>query len=286
MIKEVSITDLFKMRWEDLTLKEMIKIIELSDILYSLEKSSIEYGLTVINILRVLRKNKSLVSKAMVNESVALDCFNDITFFQRNPDGSFKTPWLFFPVGNFWSNGVEFQRPDLHGSLPMYNRSFDQLVWADTAFSSFCVLNYQLLKEDLSESQKRQVQQDMNDAINNLVAVLYHPQKGFEVEKMEVHARLVNMKSIAERSLILHTYANVRTFITERCQYLFPGVGDSHTQAPVNTGPMWLNLRYDLAETNVFRGFDTARQASIYDALDYLDKKEYEAIQRKENDKG
>ncbi len=285
MKREYPIQQLFKMGWEQLTPKEMITIIELSDRILDVEKDSVDYGFILIAMLRIIRKNKSAVSK--INEAQAVDCFNNVTFFQRNEDRSFKTPWLFFPIGNFTAGGETFERPQLLGTLPMYNRTFDHLVYCDQAFSAFCLFNYQLNKEHIP-ARRDQLQSDMNDALDSLIAVLYHSQFNFDVKRIEVTSRLIRQKlTIAERSLILHTYANVRQFITEKYPYLFPAPLPSNEQsesAPQLTGAMWLNLRFDLAETEVFKGFDTARNALIYDALNYLEKKAKEAYEAKPKD--
>lgn len=279
MKKAYTVSDLFYDCWEQLTQKQLVTVIWLSDVLSSQKEGSVEYGLTVIGILRALRKNFRLVDK--INEKQAVDCFNDIKFFHRNADGSFKTPWYFFPVIGFNVNGKRFRRPELNGSLPMYNRSFQQLVYADSAFSGFCVLNYQHSKEPSAELEK-----EMDEALCSLIAVLYTEPEDFTMANLEMKAELIRQKlTVEQRSLILHTYANVRSFITDRCPNLMPKPAENAEKeaTPVFTGPMWLKLRYSLAETEVFKGFTTANNAMIYDALDYLEEKALEAANRKTN---
>lgn len=279
-MNQYTIDQLFKMNWNELTPKEIMEVVTISEQLSRHEAGTIEHGYYVIQMLKLLRKNKSAVAK--INEEQAVDCFNDITFFNRNEKGEFITPWLFFPVGNFISNNEQFYRPELVGGLPMFNIIFDQLVYADAAFSAFCVLNYQHEREELLRF-KRQLQLDMDEAVNSLIAALYSHPQNFDVKKLEVLARLVPLKLTQdERSLILHTYANARAFITNRCPNLFPKQGEQEASEPVTTGEMWMHLRYELAETKAFSGFETARKTLIYDALDFMEKKALEQNQQKE----
>jgi hypothetical protein len=272
-MKTYSIRTLFKTSWEELSCQEFISVIALSDAMHGIvDKSSEKYGLYVIAMLKAIRKNKSLVSKLNIEQAV--DCFNDITFFKRNEKGEFLTPWYFFPVETFWAGRSKFVKPEMNGELPIYYRSLDQLIYADGAFSSFCVMSYQADPKFAS---------DMDDALNSMIAVLYQSPEDFNITKAEAMAAQIKKKlSPNKKALLLHTYANVRKFITDRYPNLFPRREDDGKEViPQQTGPMWLNLRFDLAETEVFKGFDTARNSLFYDALDYLEKKLKEAPKQK-----
>lgn len=290
-MKVCVITDLFKTTWDELRDGEMIKIIEFSDMLTHADPGTLEHGALVIEVLKTLRKNKGLVAK--LNLAQAVDCFDDITFFHRDQAGSFRMPWYFFPVGDFfiptfWTSssglGVDFHRPDLIGGLPMYNRSFDQLVYADAAFSNFCLASFHY-----KQSPSKALEAEMESNINELIAILYQKAEEFDACTIEKRASLIPEKlDPPRRALILHTYANVRSFLMNRCPNLFPKetAGGDDTEKiqeiePIQTGPMWMNLRYDLAETAAFKGLSTARNALIYDALDYLEKKAVEVNDQK-----
>jgi len=262
-MKTYQVHDLFYTAWDQLTQKQMLTMLELSETLRQHQPDSTEYGLVLINILRTLRKNNKLVAKLEVEQAV--DIFNDINFFKRNPDGSFQTPWYFFPVEGFTIHDFYFARPELNGTLPMFNRSFQQLVYADSAFSAFCVLN------------KKGEHKDAEEAVANLVAVLYTPRELFDVGDMNVRAKNVTLKlNQQKQALVLHTYANFRSFITDRYPHMFPKpiptIDQPVNAEPVFTGTMWMNLRYDLAETIQFSGFKTASEAGICDALDFLER--------------
>lgn len=285
MTQEYSIKDLFKMSWHECTPKDMVVLVEISGQLLLHAPESKEYGLLAISALQVLRKNKALLSKILDVDSdqavaIAVDIFNDINFFKRSADGNFLTPWLFFPIGNFKVNNFHFERPEMSGDLPMYDRIFDQLVYADTAYSAFSVLiaEHRGLTKFEMVTEAKEMEKEIDDLINSLIAVLYTPVDKFDPQRIEVNARLIPLElDASQRMLILHTYANVRSYIVSRCPHLFPKSQEKQETAkdvePVLTGPMWLDLRYDLAETEVFKGLTVARNSNIYDAIDYLDKK-------------
>jgi hypothetical protein len=161
----------------------------------------------------------------------------------------------------------------MNGNLPMYDRSFDQLVFADTAFSRFCILNAKFLAGERTP----QIEKDMDDLVNALIGILFTKPEDFDAADLEVYTKIIPLHfNSTKRSLVLHTYANVRGFIIRMYPNLFPTSAAPEEGAEPgtkDTGPMWMNLRYDLAETDAFKGFDTARKALIYDALGYLDKK-------------
>lgn len=282
-MKTYHLNELFKTSWDELSLQEICKMLELGEMLMKIEHGSREHGLVSIEILRTLRKKRSTVAELELEQAV--DCFNAITFFQRTPKGSFQTPWYFFPVDAFRASGRTFCPPELIGGLPMYNRTFDQLVYADAAYSKFCVLHYQY-----SLTPDKSLALEMEETVNQLIAVLYKQPDQFDPVEIERNARVIAPKlNLQKRALILHTYANVRSFILDRCPTLFPKPSEDDeevSQVPVYTGPMWMTLRYDLAKTEVFKGLETARTAMLYEALDFLEKEALEISNRPTHAKG
>jgi hypothetical protein len=279
-MKTYKLNTLFKMDWSELDQQEHFAMLQLGEQLQRVEFGSKEHGLITIEVLRTLRKRQGLVAGLDLQQAV--DCFNAITFFHRTDKGSFRTPWYFFPVFKFRIGRKTFHRPEMIGGLPMYERSFDQLVYADSAYSNFCLLNHQY-----SITPDKKIQDEMETCINDMIAVLYTRPENFDPASVhEYSGSISKVLSAQQRAMILHTYANVRMFLVARCSNLFPQPPEEVEEvpaAPLQTGPMWMNLRYDLAETEVFKGFETARAALIYDALDYLDKKALEASKNKAN---
>jgi hypothetical protein len=278
-MKKYTIAQLFKTSWNELSQKQFLHMIELGEMHMRVACGSKEFGVIIIDVLSTLRKNVAAVSKLNIEQVV--DCFNAITFFQRTKKGGFRMPWYFFPVGTFTMSRVNFAPPKLSDGLPMYNLIFDQLVYADSIFSRFCVLSHQY-----TQLQSKELESQIEDALNALVAVLYTDPDYFSPEHIERNASLIPHKlSAQQRALILHTYANIRDFLMSRCPTLFPRPEDDEQETeepvpPVPTGTLWMNLRYHLAETDVFKGLETARNAKIYDALDYLEQKAIEAKER------
>jgi len=272
-----SIAELFKTSWEELSPTEMYLLISASDQMNQSPSGGERYGAALIQVLRILRKNRRAVAKLSLEQAV--DVFNDLAFFKRDSAGNFVAPWLYFPIKDFKVKGHVFRRPEMNGNLPMYDRMFDQLVYADSAFSQFCVLNYQY-----QQAPSQSLLREMGLSVDALIATLYQAPHQFDVIRLEETATLVGADMpIGHKAIILHSYANVRAFLMNRCYNLFPQPATQQREEttpnpPQQTGELWMNLRYDLAETDVFRGFETARRALIYDALDYLDKRAKENL--------
>lgn len=274
--KTYQLANLFHTSWEKLTPSQHWMAIEYTDQMLHTEKGSKRYGMLLIQLLRTLRKNKKLVSNIEVDQAV--DCFNALDFLKRNDRGSFLIPWYHFPkVTNKLSTPSR-------STPPLYYHTFEQLCYADSHFSAFCLLNYQYNRA--SAKRKEELLADMNDALNYLIAVIYIKPEDFTTQEMDKVAAYVKQRCPEiMRTLVLHTYANVRQYITDRCPTLFPKplvVDENQTEEqPQHTGPMWQNLRYDLAKTEVFKGFNVASHARIYDALDFLEKEAIEVNQKR-----
>ena len=260
MPKTYKIADLFFTSWAEIPTGYHAQLIELRHKLNNAIREEMwgTYGYMAIQMLRILRKNKSLVAK--INEEQAVDCLNDLKFIQE--------PWYHFPPGD-----KGFQEPDEY----MHNRTFNQFVFADAEFTKFCVLDYR------SRQSGKQDDIQINLAINKLIGILYTKPEYFDEKKIHDKACTIDQKmNAAEKAVVLHTFANVREYIVkQRCPNLFPSTQASSGEvAPVYTGKMWLNLRYDLSETPSFQGLETAKKAWVYDALDLLEKKALEATKK------
>jgi hypothetical protein len=273
MIKQYTISDLFINSWTTpdkkptLSPKDMAALVTLR---YQLDQAIADESLHMrgfysIKILALLRKNKSAVAKINIDQSV--DCINDITFFRE--------PWYFFPN----VTGDAFAAPDEY----MHDRFFEQLVYADSAFSRYCVLEDQLRNAHPSMDGHRL----STIELDNLIAVLYTRPEMFNSRKISDRADLVASLDPDFKFLVFHTYANIREYIVKRCAHLFPAPSSTPAEERkiVWTGPMWRNLMFDFSETEAFSGFDRARTAYVYDALDYLDKKQKELNEAKAKQK-
>lgn len=270
MMKTYNISALFITSWQDqhkkptLTTEQMSAVISVR---HNLDQAKEENNLTNIGfysimMLRLLRVNKSAVAR--INEEQVVDCINDITFFRE--------PWYFFPPV---APGV-FQAPDEY----MHDRNFEQLVYADSAFTK-----YLKLEQDLKRAHPSQEGSFISsETMNEFIAILYTRPEDFRATEISDRARLMAGLKDHEKAVIFHTYANVREYIVQRCPSLFPK-SDNQSQAPVQvmyTGKLWRNLLFDFSETEAFKGFDRARTAYIYDALDYMEKKMRESMEQKD----
>lgn len=268
MVKTYSISDLFITAWQDdhknptLRPQEMARVIELR---YNLDKAiadhdDVRFGFYAIALLRILRKNKSAVAK--ITEEQVVDCIHDLTFIRE--------PWYFFPA----SGNTMFVAPDEY----MHDRTIEQFAYADSAFTKYLKM----------EEQFRMAHPPVDGnymsiaTLNEFIAILYTPADQFQPKDIGARGKLVAGLSESVKALVFHTYANIREYAMKRCPTLFPKSESKGPAEVVYTGKMWRDLLFDFSETEAFKGYDQARNASMYDALDYLEKKTHEAQQQKD----
>jgi hypothetical protein len=263
------ISDLFITSWSDklgqptLTTEQMAALV---DYRYRLDDAITRQdaqaeGHWSIMILRLLRVNKSVVSRITVEQVV--DCINDITFI--------RDPWYFFPPvdNSMWSAPDEY----------MHDRTIEQLCYADSAFTKF-----QVLEHELRNAHPPQDGGPLSEfEIEELISVLYTKAEDFDSRYIADRAKLVRTLPFTVKAVVLHTYANIRDYIVDRYPNLFPKseADASSSRAPIYSGPKWRDLLFDFAETEAFKGFDRARSTMIYTALDYLEKKTIDAAEFK-----
>jgi hypothetical protein len=258
MSKPYSIAELFYTKWQHLTYSQMMTVIDLRYRLDQAKKEELwkSYGYFSIMILRELRKNKRLVAK--INERQAVDCLNDLAFIRE--------PWYFFP-----NVGGGLLAPDEY----MHNLIFNQLVYADAAFTRYCVKQYR--------AKQTNTEADTEAEINELIGILYTPANLFDDKLIDYRASMACELKPYIKALILHTYANVREYISKRCPALFNiKKNEEPTETPpMYTGKMWQTILFNLSETPTFPGLEKAEKASLYKALDYLEQKAIENEQPK-----
>lgn len=202
------------------------------------------------------------------------DIADDLKFLQE--------PWYDFHVTYIKTKLCTIRRP----AIKLSSFTFWQLIQADSEYSKFLVLNFRKAKEQ-------------EYTLNRLIAVLYQPEPGMFIDNL-VDANAMNLPkglTLDLKYLILHTYSNCRMYIMrERCPTLFPEpegtslpdrqTGETLAPAapapePQHTGPMWQDMLFDLSETPAFAGLENAKNARMYDALDYCEKKAKEALNNK-----
>lgn len=217
-------------------------------------------------IVSRLCKKKKIFKKLSADQ--ILDIADDLNFLNAS--------WYTFHITYLKTKHGTIYCPDER----LFSFTFFQLVKADAEYSKFLVLNYQESKEQ-------------EHALNRLVAIIYQPKPGqFTDETISMYAdALPRGLSFELKYLILHTYSNIRKYIVhERCPNLFNAPASTDTDSdeqpetgniPQFTGAMFQQMMFDLSETPAFSGLENAKNARMYDALDYLEKKSIEAINRK-----
>jgi len=240
-MKEYKVSDLFYDNWRALKPAVHERVATLHYTLKEMDPGTIEYGVTLIAILRALRRNWRLVDK--INVEQAVDIFNDLTFLNE--------PWYHFP-----KISSDVRTPDEN----MARSSFDQFIYADNEFTTFISLS---LKE---REQKGEV------TLARLAATiypLYHDQY-FDPAVVEDRAPVFQKNKHAHLMLVFLTFGHVRNFVVNRCRHLLP-------KGPVNdepirpSGPMWHTIKHQAARTLVFGNFNDLGKAGMYSVLDHLE---------------
>lgn len=261
-MKSYTITDLFKTEWGALNTLEHAEVIYLSDRLKQTKAENLEkaWGHTAIMLLRALRKNKSAVAKITIEQAV--DCVRDLTFITQ--------PWYYFPV---LENHAQLEAASMSATPPAYLQgyTFSQLVYIDSLFSKFAILSWKATTGKL---------QAAIPYLDKMIGVIYTPANLFDENKIAERGQLItrHIKDY-ERTVVLHTWANIKERIIKECPNLFPQAAQTVAtdQPPKDSEPMWQNLLFDLSETLAYQGMDRAKAAPIYEALNYLEKKAIEA---------
>lgn len=234
-------------------------------------------GLYKSMIVQFLCKKKNIFKK-LTNAQI-LDIADDLNFLHAT--------WYIFHITYLKTKHGTIFRPQER----LLSFTFWQLIMADIQYSKFLVLNYQ-------ESTKQE------EVLNKLVAVIYQPKPGqFTDEDIDKYANALPKGLTFElKYLILHTYSNIRKYIVEeRCPTLFnyspchpeeakrpkdlkdssPSVLNDERVAPQYTGDMWQQILFDASESPTFSGLQNAKNARMYDVLDYLEKKAKENKNRR-----
>ncbi len=259
-MKSYHVSDLFFTNWEALTGKLHSIVYAQQQKISLMQPDTAEYGFALIEVLKSLRKIRSLVNK--INVEQAVDIYNDLTFL--------KLPWYYFPHISYLPGKnklYKFKAPEDY----MARHTFDHFIYADNEFTTY------IATQDVKY-------------LHRLMATIYtlpgdlHFDKECVTERQAVIAAMIKDWQL---TLVFFTYGQVREFVTKRCKTLLPTTppnktDDDHLMQPTSTGGMWLKLKHRLAETPAFQGYDNAGRANMYSALDYLE----DLAQQKENGNG
>jgi hypothetical protein len=234
--KVYTVSDLFFSSWRELNPQLQAQVFAMQQHALQLDKSTTEYGVVLISILRAIRKRWRLVDK--LDEEQAVDCYNDLKFL--------NDPWYYFP------SLKSLISPDEH----MKRASFDHFIYADNEYSLY------VATQDIKY-------------LYRLVATIYRRPKDlhFDKEVVDVRAKAIE-KKVHEWQLLLvfYTFTHIRAFVNKRCPGLLPS--RKHVEGEIsvtNTGPMWKKIKHMAAETKVFGTFEETGRANMYDVLDHLE---------------
>jgi hypothetical protein len=239
--KVYAVSDLFFTSWEQLSSKAIAEVYGL----YNTPVQSDQEGFRIISILRRLRKNPHLVNK--INVAQAVDIFNNLQFIQK--------PWYFFPE---LPTALLAVKP----MDEMAKTSFDRFIYADNEFTMFlCDPDPKYLRR-LAVTLYSQPDEDL-----------------FDKESVDwKEKQLIGKVEPWQLDLVFFTFAHIREAVMKRCKTLLPSTkGKDNPDVPevkpkpVNTGPMWYNIKHQAARTGVFGTFDDTGNANMYSVLDHLE---------------
>jgi hypothetical protein len=269
--KTYTISELFKLSWPELTTKEHALILIYTD-QYKAAKEKDNYHLAghyAIMILKTLRKNKNAVAKMEIDQVV--DVISDITFFNE--------PWFHFnPLQGAGGNKLQ---PENH----LKNHTFGQLCRMDALFSKWAITEHNDMQAHPPIGPLGPIARQFQ---NELIAVIYCPPDKYNETEIEASGKLLDsVLTDEQRIVITATYANIKKFIIDGCPTLFtqPSEDDgeqptTNNQQPQDTEPMWEKLLFALAETPAYPGIEKAKAAPMYEALNYLEHKAQQAIEK------
>jgi hypothetical protein len=258
MTKEYTIQDLFFTRWEDLAPRihsEVFTLYQGLDIPKDIPGGGTQYGFSLIQILRRIRKNPDLVNK--INVEQAVDIFNDLKFLRE--------PWYFFP--KLPNRILPMVRPD----EKMARHTFDHFIYADNEFSLYLITH--------EEKYLRRLVVTLYPLIGEEI---FDPE---EVDYREKKLLLAGKLKPWQYNLVFFTFAQIREHIMQRCKTLLPApmkkrtiegedISESLEEITAKaqpTGAMWYKIKHQVARTPVFGGFEGTGRANMYHVLDHLE---------------
>lgn len=231
MDKTYTISDLFFTSWNQLPAKAIAEVYATHIRLQATPKDNPEYGFLLIKVLRLLRKNKSLVGR--INVEQAVDIYNDLAFLNE--------PWYHFPYIK------RLHRPD----EKLARCSFNHFIYADNEYSTYIVTqdDQRLTRLVATLYQKAFDKEEVEPLANKL-----------KLKPWEKH--LVFFTFAHVRNFVMK---RCKTLLPPAPK------SEGEETAPQSTGAMWLKLKHRLAETPAFQGYDVAGNSNMYSTLDYLE---------------
>ncbi len=197
----------------------------------------------ILSIAALRAIRKSPLLVDKINVEQAIDCLNELTFL--------KEPWYFFPQ---FIRLINAYRPDEY----FHDRTFDHFIHADNEFSK-------------------------GNAAGVVACLYFHDHGHFNPDKLADNTKQIKQKwQPWQVELVMHTYANVREWITARCKNLFDGPksdieAENLASPPKPTGSMWIELKQRTAELRITwkdpNGKETnyVGHARYLEVLDYLE---------------
>jgi len=251
-LKQFNLSDLFLTSWDQLDADQAAAALIYKNAIDAMTERGkhVKAGISRMYLLTLLCRKKEILKKLTPEQ--LYDVANDLAFMAK-PFYFFHITWLDLPGGRM-----------LRPEEKLSSLTFYQFIKADCEFSKYTILCFRKKPEQ-------------SEALDRLVTILYQPGPWqFNEDSIADNSQHIPRRlTLQLKMLILHAYVNCRRYIVEqRCTNLFPGRNKTdNDKEPEYLGPMWQDLLYDLSETPTFSGLGKAKNARLYEALDYLEKK-------------
>ena len=244
---QLRVGDILYQKWEQIPLKHLAVILQLLPFVNWEQHDDWMNTYCKNIILKYLFKDRKLYKKTTAAQRV--DIFTYELDWLRNPTHRFLIPTVKV-------KGTVFHAPE----DGLSNLTIDHLSEADTRLSRYMI-----------STQAKY--------LDSFLACLY------SVENEIFNQKVINEKALLlgtipdfQKISILSSYLGSRQVITRLCPDLFPEPERKKDDKkrkpikPVDLGPMWNELIFELANTKGYPGVALARQANAYEALQYLNR--------------
>lgn len=254
---QYKVGDILYQKWELIPLKRLVVILQLLPFVdWEVHDDGMNTYCKNI-ILKYLFKDLKLYKKTTAAQRV--DLFTQELDFLRNPTHRFLIPTIKV-------RGTIFHAPE----DGLANLSIERLSEADTRLSRYMI--------------SHQVKY-----LNSFLACLYTVGNELLTHKLiEDKAHLLATIADYQKISVISSYLGSRQVITRLCPDLFPEPDrkqetKKRSIKPVDLGPMWDELIFELGNTKGYPGVAQARQANAYEALQYLNREIRNAKKQKQH---
>lgn len=259
-VRKVKVSELFITSWEELSTR---KFIALLPYLHAINKRMVPESVSLLSILEKKRRTLEKMTSLQI-----VDIFRDVVSFLRKP-------LLEFKLKSFRIGFTYYYAP----SIRMSTSSFAEFMMMDTNLSRYMITS-------------------KDEYLLKIISSLYRPKsKKSKKERKDIrddfkdyyYNQFEKFKNLSEgkKMCILKTAIDIRVKLMDDFPNLFPRTEEQEEQefTPSNikdSGPMWSNIRFDVAGTPQIPGIENVDTTNMYTILSLLEKMQIDNKKREE----